>query len=104
MAGNSQRRGAVRKTNKKGASAGTGGQRRKSLKGKGPTPKAEARKGHKAYKATTATKRTPTAKPRERKSNLDVVVGRNPVVEALRSEVPASVLHVATGIDYDERR
>jgi 23S rRNA (guanosine2251-2'-O)-methyltransferase len=32
-----------------------------------------------------------------------VVVGRNPVVEALRALVPAAVLHVASGIDQDER-
>ena len=40
MAGNSQRRGAVRKTgSKKGATAGSGGQRRKGLEGKDPTKK-----------------------------------------------------------------
>ncbi|MGH3880577.1 MAG: 23S rRNA (guanosine(2251)-2'-O)-methyltransferase RlmB, partial [Actinophytocola sp.] len=38
MAGNSKRRGAVRKTGtKKGAVAGSGGQARKGLEGKGPT-------------------------------------------------------------------
>jgi 23S rRNA (guanosine2251-2'-O)-methyltransferase len=105
MAGNSQRRGAVRKTNKKGVQVGSGGNRRKALQGKGPTPKAEDRKGHKAFKGTASAAKKTAARPtaRERKSNLDVVVGRNPVVEALRSEVPSSVLHVATGIDYDER-
>ena len=41
MAGNSQRRGAVRRTgSKKGAQVGSGGQRRRGLEGKGPTPKA----------------------------------------------------------------
>ena len=44
MAGNSQRRGAVRKTgSKKGATVGSGGQRRRGLEGKGPTPKASDR-------------------------------------------------------------
>ncbi len=43
MPGNSQRRGAVRKTQKKGAVVGSGGQRRKQLEGRGPTPKAEER-------------------------------------------------------------
>ena len=42
MAGNTQRSGGVRKKNKKGATKGSGGQRRKGLAGKGPTPKAEA--------------------------------------------------------------
>ena len=31
------------------------------------------------------------------------MVGRNPVVEALRAKVPAVALHVATGIEHDER-
>ena len=44
MAGNSSRRGAIRKgASKKGATVGSGGQRRKGLEGKGPTPKASAR-------------------------------------------------------------
>ena len=33
---------------KKGGRAGTGGNGRQALEGKGPTPKAEDRKGHKA--------------------------------------------------------
>ncbi|MEC7000657.1 MAG: 23S rRNA (guanosine(2251)-2'-O)-methyltransferase RlmB, partial [Actinomycetota bacterium] len=41
MAGNSQRRGATRKGSKKGSSSGSGGQRKKGLEGKGPTPKAK---------------------------------------------------------------
>ena len=36
----------IRKTNKKGATKGSGGQRRKGLAGKGPTPKAEDRIYH----------------------------------------------------------
>lgn len=107
MAGNSQRRGAVRKSGtKKGSTVGSGGQRRKGLEGRGPTPKAEDRKQHKAYKGDKPVRNTKaTARPttRERKPQMDVVVGRNPVVEALRAEVPATILHVAIGIDYDER-
>ena len=108
MAGNSQRRGAVRNAaSKKGPTTGSGGQRRKGLEGKGPTPKAADRKAHKAYKGDSprsASRPTPRgAAARERKPQLDVVVGRNPVVEALRAQVPAAVLHVATGIDFDER-
>lgn len=38
MAGNSRRRGAVRKSaTKKGAQVGSGGQGRKALRGRGPT-------------------------------------------------------------------
>ncbi|MDQ2797120.1 MAG: 23S rRNA (guanosine(2251)-2'-O)-methyltransferase RlmB, partial [Actinomycetota bacterium] len=47
MPGNSERRGAIRKQ-KKGAQTGSGGQRRRGLEGKGPTPSAEERKGHPA--------------------------------------------------------
>ena len=53
MAGNSTRRGAMRK-GKKGATVGSGGVRRRALEGKGPTPKAEDRTYHKAYKGSRA--------------------------------------------------
>ena len=33
----------------------------------------------------------------------ETVVGRNPVVEALRAKVPATALYVALGVDADER-
>ena len=36
---------------KKGPTKGSGGKHRNSLRGKGPTPKAEDRVYHKAYKA-----------------------------------------------------
>ena len=49
MAGNSQRRGAGHKG--KSSAVGSGGRGRKALKGRGPTPKAEDRVYHKAYKA-----------------------------------------------------
>ena len=49
MAGNSKRRGAMRKEGtKKGMVVGSGGQRRRALQGKGPTPPAEMRPGHPA--------------------------------------------------------
>ncbi len=56
MAGNQKRPGATRRI-KKGPSIGTGGKGRKALEGKGPTPKAEDRPYHKAYKAKQATER-----------------------------------------------
>src|SRR4029453_10389750 len=46
---NHGRPGSIRKS-KKGPSTGTGGHGRKALEGKGPTPKAEERTYHKAYK------------------------------------------------------
>ena len=61
MPGNSQRRGAIRKPSKstKGATVGSGGQRKRGLEGKGPTPKAADREYHPAAKkARAATKGT----------------------------------------------
>lgn len=108
MAGNSQRRGAVRKTGtKKGATVGSGGQVRKSLRGKGPTPPAEVRKGHPAARrAAAAAKRASGPQNRVLRDRADLpetVVGRNPVVEALRAGVPATALYVAQGLSTDER-
>ena len=105
MAGNSARRGAVRKTGtKKGATVGSGGQSRRSLVGRGPTPPAESRTGHPAARrAASAAKRDATA-PRGKPRELpETVVGRNPVVEALRAGVPATALYVAHGMSADER-
>ena len=42
---------------KKGPTKGSGGKHRNALKGKGPTPKAEDRVYHKAYKAKKAADR-----------------------------------------------
>lgn len=50
MPGNSQRRGATSKG--KGNTAGSGGRIRRSLEGRGATPRAEDRPYHKAYKGT----------------------------------------------------
>lgn len=107
MAGNSRRRGAIRKQGtKKGQVVGSGGQRRKGLEGKGPTPKAEQRPGHPAQRRAAAAaarnekKRTAAKKAAE---GPEVIAGRNPVVEALRAEVPGTALYVALNIDADDR-
>ncbi|MBA2947246.1 23S rRNA (guanosine(2251)-2'-O)-methyltransferase RlmB [Streptomyces himalayensis] len=97
-----------RMSGKKGAQVGSGGQRRRGLEGKGPTPPAEMRKGHAKQRAAQAKSRRATgrqAPPRGRggKSPSELVVGRNPVVEALREGVPASTLYVQQFIDNDER-
>jgi 23S rRNA (guanosine2251-2'-O)-methyltransferase len=103
MAGNSQRRGAIRKS-KKGAQVGSGGQPRRALKGKGPTPRAEDRKGHPAARRAAAASRRGDKRPDKRGSEgPELLVGRNPVVEALRAKVPATALYVALGIESDER-
>ncbi|MFT4470343.1 23S rRNA (guanosine(2251)-2'-O)-methyltransferase RlmB [Arthrobacter sulfonylureivorans] len=107
---NKPRPGAVRKS-KKGPTTGTGGHGRKALEGKGPTPKAEDRPYHKAYRAKQLSERSaakhqggqrgPAA--RRGKSAGEMVTGRNSVVEALRAGVPAKALHVAVRIEMDDR-
>lgn len=116
-------RGAKPGTHRKGAAMGSGGQGRKKLEGRGPTPPAEQRTKHPASrKAAAAEKRAArgganpasatrpvdrSAGPRGvRKGGAEApetVVGRNPVVEALRAKVPATALYVALGTDADER-
>ncbi|MEL4357637.1 MULTISPECIES: 23S rRNA (guanosine(2251)-2'-O)-methyltransferase RlmB [unclassified Luteococcus] len=113
MAGNSQRRGATSKG--KGNTAGSGGRRRKGLEGRGPTPKAEDRPYHKAYKGNVkpgTTKeqlarrqgggRTTASKPAG-KAGAEWVVGRNPVFEALQAGMPVKSLYVAEGAERDSR-
>ena len=83
---------------------GTGGQRRKALKGKGPTPKAEERTSHPAARRARAAKQAADRpSSRGRRDGREVLVGRNPVVEALRAGVPASALYVQQYVDTDDR-
>ncbi|CAM5616600.1 23S rRNA (guanosine(2251)-2'-O)-methyltransferase RlmB [Streptomyces violaceorubidus] len=96
-----------RMSGKKGAQVGSGGKRRRGLEGKGPTPPAEMRKGHAKQRAANAKARRTTGRPQPRRgggrSTSELVVGRNPVYEALREGVPASTLYVQQFIDNDER-
>lgn len=130
MAGNSQRRGAMRKPGtKKGAVVGSGGQKRKGLRGRGATPPAELRPGHPAQRQDTQRQDnqghsaqgrsaqrhsaqrhpaqrsgSPTAAARRGGSEPgETVLGRNPVLECLRAGVPATALHVAIGVELDDR-
>jgi len=131
MAGNSQRRGAMRKgASKKGAVVGSGGQRRQKLEGRGPTPKATERPGHPAQRGGGPRDAARGARPgaaaggskvagakqsgsrpggggrpprRAADGTPELVAGRNPVVEALRAGVPAKALYVASRIETDDR-
>ncbi|MFI9410250.1 23S rRNA (guanosine(2251)-2'-O)-methyltransferase RlmB [Nocardia gamkensis] len=112
MAGNSQRRGAVRKSgSKKGAVVGSGGKRRRGLEGRGATPPAEMRTKHPAAKRAAAKAKaaqgrsSSSGRPAGRKSDdgPELVLGRNPVVECLRAGVPATALYVAVGTENDDR-
>ncbi|MEP6853198.1 MAG: 23S rRNA (guanosine(2251)-2'-O)-methyltransferase RlmB [bacterium] len=105
MAGNSSRRGAIRKA-KKGPTVGSGGQARRGLAGKGPTPRAEERTGHPAARRARASSRREEESNRRRPrpgEGPELLVGRNPVAEALRMDIPATALYVALGIEADER-
>ena len=130
MPGNSPRPGR-RTTPKKGGPTGSGGKRRGGLKGKAPTLKAEERPWHKAYSGPEPLpKRTAWKQEKERKAKEaraaarpagakskpeppkttkrpgdgpELLVGRNPVVESLRAQVPATGLYVARGMDADDR-
>lgn len=121
MPGNSARKGAVRKRGKgigSGNTAGSGGRVRRSLEGKGPTPKAEDRPYHKAYRkrgpndpgktqssqgqgnaGRGGSGRTRTAT----RSGDDWVIGRNPVLEALQAGLPVKRAYVADGVERDDR-
>ena len=119
--GNKPRAGAVRK-GRKGPQVGSGGQGRQALEGKKPTPKAEDRPYHPAGKRKAANERfeasggrrkvgqpdgapLPQRQQRKAKSSdeVEVVTGRNSVLEALRAKIPATTLYVATRIEYDDR-
>src|ERR671932_223506 len=89
---------------RKGPSKGTGGHGRRRLEGRGPTPRAEDRPGHPAQRrARSAMKQSAGRQPKPARDAAELVVGRNPVVEALRARVPANALYVALGADLDDR-
>jgi len=105
---------------KKGAVKGTGGHGRQALEGRGPTPKAEDRPYHKAYKAKKAAaagiKPKSEARPSRKgefvagRSGMgaraisgEVLSGRNSVVEALKAKIPATAMFIAQRIEMDDR-
>lgn len=127
MAGNSQRKGAVRKRGKgvgpTGRTAGSGGRVRRGLEGKGPTPKAEDRPYHKAYRDRKPGESPISgSKPRGRRTSpgerlvrrdsrqgsgkapgADWVIGRNPVLEALQADLPVRRAYLMEGAERDSR-
>ncbi len=105
MAGNSQRKGSIRKSAKK-PTAGSGGRIQRGIEGKGPTPKAKDRpyhKAHAAHKTEQRAKKAAATRPRRKGSDSEWVAGRNSVVEALREGVPVNALYVAEGAERDGR-
>ncbi|MFC4530254.1 23S rRNA (guanosine(2251)-2'-O)-methyltransferase RlmB [Sphaerisporangium dianthi] len=108
-------KGSGRPAKRKGATRGTGGQGRKTLQGKGATPPAHERHWYKDKQRASAASAPAGATPRSaeqparparggrREDGPEYIGGRNPVVEALRAEVPANALYVAQRIENDDR-
>lgn len=104
MAGNSSRRGAVRKAGtKKGPVVGSGGNRRSALEPRGATPPAHLRTKHPAAKKAKAAQKSARGRQGKKTDETELVLGRNAVVECLRAGVPATALYVALGTEADER-
>ncbi|GAC68047.1 23S rRNA (guanosine(2251)-2'-O)-methyltransferase RlmB [Gordonia soli] len=111
MAGNSRRKGAIRKSgSKKGQTVGSGGQRRRGLEARGATPKAADRSYHPAHKRAKAAAKSSAAGSggrggaRQRKDDgPEHVLGRNPVLECLRAGVPATALYLVANSEPDDR-
>ena len=112
------------KGKKKGPSKGTGGLGRKALEGRGPTPKAEDRAWHPAGKRKAAAERyaasggkgrpgqqrqtsggnpNRSARSKDNTTEVEVVTGRNSVLEALRAKIPASAFYIAQRVEMDDR-
>ena len=105
----------------KGPTKGSGGKNKRSLEGRGPTPKAEERAWHPAGKRKAAQDRyaaaggkgRPGAKPQGPGSNrapkskagddTETVTGRNSVLEALRAKIPATAFYIAQRVEMDDR-
>ena len=104
MAGNSKRKGAIKKTGKGNPTAGSGGRVRRGLEGKGPTPKAKDRPYHQAHKAAKRAEKAKETRPKRRtSSDAEWAAGRNSVVELLQAGVPVSAIYVAEGTERDGR-
>jgi 23S rRNA (guanosine2251-2'-O)-methyltransferase len=114
------RRAAQGRTKSGKPRPGTGGQGRRKLEGKGPTPPAAQRTGHPAQRRAAAASRAasaavsgpsgpsgrqapPSGRARGAGEAAEYVAGRNPVVESLRAGVPAAVLYVGARVQHDER-
>ena len=115
MNSKSTRGGAVRKKSR-GKAVGSGGQGRQALEGRKPTPKAEDRPYHPAGKAKLAKERLEAARKRhgggkdemkrasrKKSDDTELVTGRNAVLEALRTKIPATTLYIAAKVEMDDR-
>ncbi|GAA1939222.1 23S rRNA (guanosine(2251)-2'-O)-methyltransferase RlmB [Microbacterium aoyamense] len=116
MAGKPGRPGAAK--GGKGPTKGSGGKNKRSLEGRGPTPKAEDRAWHPAGKRKAAAERYAAAggkgkpgqsggqrsnRPAKKDDDTETVTGRNSVLEALRAKIPATAFYIAQRVEMDDR-
>lgn len=116
MAGKPGRPGASK--GGKGPTKGSGGKNKRSLEGRGPTPKAEDRAWHPAGKRKAAAERyaaaggkgkpgqkpAPSRAPKAKAGDdTENVTGRNSVLEALRAKIPATAFYIAQRVEMDDR-
>ena len=102
----------------KGPTKGSGGKNKRSLAGRGPTPKAEDRAWHPAGKRKAAAERYTAAggkgapgqvagqrssRPAKKDDDTETVTGRNSVLEALRAKIPATAFYIAQRVEMDDR-
>lgn len=105
-------------TGNSGRTAGSGGRVRRGLEGKGPTPKAEDRPYHKAYRSRSESesaispsrgrgRRKPPGEERVRQNTkgagAEWIIGRNPVYEALQADLPVRRAFMVEGTERDSR-
>ena len=113
MAVRGDHHGRLKRTDKKGAPKGSGGPKR-GLRAKGPTPKAENRPYHAAYRARIQKERREETQAAQRKARAkrslihvrrghQLVAGRNPVLEALQSDMPVSRVFVAGNLAANKK-
>ena len=113
MAVRGDHHGRLKRTDKKAAPKGSGGPKR-GLRAKGPTPKAENRPYHAAYRARIQKERREETQAAQRKARAkrslihvrrghQLVAGRNPVLEALQSDMPVSRVFVAGNLAANKK-
>ena len=106
--------GSKRRVSKKGPTKGSGGKNRRALAGKGPTPKAENRPYHAAYKRKQyrevrekAAQAQAAAKARKAVIKVseghELVIGRNSVAEAVAAGIKITRMFIAGGAAKDDR-
>lgn len=104
--GNQSRRGATSSKGKQPPKMGSGAKHRGALAGRGPTPKAEQRTWHPAYRQKVA-KEAEAERAAARAKSLsktrvrvapgnELVIGRNPVMEAVRAGNKVTRIYLAS--------